>query len=499
MKKLKYIIAASLLLVLGIAVEHQHTHNSPKQLAVADVHVDTHFNLQELTTFRSGNIINIQLPGDILVQGTVNCVQEYVDGITRFGGSFERGRFCYAINNHQTVSGIVFYDDDVFVLNETPLADVLIYTRKNIDTVMCTQHPDNIMLAAGTVSTVTTSTDSNTTISNIVVTVFSSKPTSINQSYLEFRGLTVQDPVWNGGKPIVATAPNYTVAQITDVYNVVAARYAAFDVNVTTNFDLYNKAKPNTRTRVIFTTNDSWFLNCGGVAYISSFKLAGLGWYTPNVPCWVFTRTFGTSTKNVGEVAAHEAGHTLGLFHDGTSTSTYYYGQGNWGPIMGCAYGKTVVQFSKGEYTGANVKQDDITTVRSTLAMGSLVVAPVTQLNLNAGTFNNIGNIIAESLDIKTYTLPIVSPGTLTITAAPALYSAVDLTLQLLKNGSLVATADPVNVQAATLKASVTGGTYTIRVVPSGNSDTKTVVYSSYGSIGVFTLTGSLTNSGTLK
>ena len=459
---------------------------------------DSYQDYYNFWSIQSGQTIIIYLPGNIEVLGTINCVHEYTDGTLRFGGSFDSGTFVYAVTEKNTLSGVVFYDGLAYELPETPAKELLMYTKKDINKVICVEHPNELM-AAGTVTAGSITTGTATTVSNIIVPVLSSKPNSVNQVYLEFRGVTVQDPMWNGGKTIVATSPNYTAAQITDVYDVVAARYAAFDVNVTTNLDLYNKAKFNNRSRVIFTTNDSWLPNCGGVAFISSFKLAGSGWYTSNVPCWAFTRTFGSNTKNVGEVAAHEVGHTLGLFHDGTSTSTYYYGQGNWGPIMGCAYGKTVVQFSKGEYTGANVKQDDIATVRNTLSMGSLVITPAETIKLTSGTFNKIENIITGSLDTKTYNIPIITSGTLTVTASPVLYSAVDLILQLSKNGSLIATVDPLNSQAATLKTSVTSGTYTLKVIPSGNNDTKTVVYSAYGSIGVFVINGSLINAGTLK
>ena len=43
--------------------------------------------------------------------------------------------------------------------------------------------------------------------------------------------------------------------------------------------------------------------------------------------------------KSVAEAISHEAGHNMGLHHDGTSTTGHYQGHGSgvtgWAPIMG--------------------------------------------------------------------------------------------------------------------------------------------------------------------
>jgi len=495
MKTLKYVgLTLAAILTLGISVKKYHPKDSPFFKSDISLLAEPNENIN-FSELRSGNTITIYLPDNLEVLGTINCVQVYTDGIVRFGGSFEDGTFAFAVNNEQTISGLVFHKGEVYELPESSTKGLLIYNKKDINSVLCHQHPSDVELASGTLSTGTVSSGSISTGSVNSVPILSSKPNSINQLYLEFRGATVQDPLWNGGKTIIAASPNYTVSQITDIYNVVAARYAAFDINVTTNFDLYSKSKPSTRTRAIFTTTDSWYPNCGGVAYIGSFRAAGVGIYTPNIPCWVFTKSFGNVVKSVGEVAAHEVGHTLGLSHDGTPSSAYYYGQGNWAPIMGCAYGKTIVQFSKGEYVGANNKQDDISVLRSNLSMGSLHVSPASPLDLKTGTLATI----FTSADTKTYTLPVQNSGSLTVTVMPALYSAVDVTIQLLKNGSLVTSSSPINCQSASICVPVSSGTYSVLIIPSGNNDPNTAAYSSYGSIGNFILSSSLVSTGSIK
>ena len=73
------------------------------------------------------------------------------------------------------------------------------------------------------------------------------------------------------------------------------------------------------------------------------------------------------------EAASHEAGHTLNLYHDGSSTASYYTGQGSgansWAPIMGVGYSSNVVQWSKGEYQNANNLEDDLARIGIDLAV----------------------------------------------------------------------------------------------------------------------------------
>ena len=80
-------------------------------------------------------------------------------------------------------------------------------------------------------------------------------------------------------------------------------------------------------------------------------------------PALVFTKGVGTGAKNIAEAASHEAGHNVGLSHDGTASVGYYAGHGAWAPIMGVGYSKAISQWSKGEYSGANNKEDDFAVI----------------------------------------------------------------------------------------------------------------------------------------
>ena len=112
-----------------------------------------------------------------------------------------------------------------------------------------------------------------------------------------------------------------------------------FNINVTTDLKVFQNAPEGRRQRVVITPTTKAAPGAGGVAYIGSFN------WTGDTPCWVFI----TSGKSCAEAASHEAGHTLGLGHDGkdvNGTHTEYYGgqgSGNtgWAPIMGVGYDQT--------------------------------------------------------------------------------------------------------------------------------------------------------------
>ena len=80
---------------------------------------------------------------------------------------------------------------------------------------------------------------------------------------------------------------------------------------------------------------------------------------------YVFSRNLASgNAKSVAEAASHEAGHTLSLRHDGTSTAGYYGGHGSWGPIMGTPYSRFVSQWSNGQYPDANnTSEDDLAAI----------------------------------------------------------------------------------------------------------------------------------------
>ncbi|MHA4842940.1 GLEYA domain-containing protein [Flavitalea antarctica] len=178
--------------------------------------------------------------------------------------------------------------------------------------------------------------------------------------YLDFDGQTVENTVWNrwynNGNPIVAAHAVLSETEMIEVWKLMSEDFRPFNLNVTTDEGVFNNAPVNLRQRIIFTPTNYFLPGWGGYAYIGSFRSGG----SPDgeTPCWVWN----PSVKGAGEAGSHEAGHTLGLGHDGRTTppETYFAGQNNWGPIMGTTYTVMQAQWSKGEYPFANNQEDDL-------------------------------------------------------------------------------------------------------------------------------------------
>src|SRR5260221_2264149 len=216
-----------------------------------------------------------------------------------------------------------------------------------------------------------------------------SKPGSQRVIYLDFNGATLTGTAWNeGGGPITAAPydldgnPNsFSANELTQIQNIwqrVAEDYAPFDVDVTTEqptSDALTRSFPADQTfgtTVLITRHTFHACTCGGAAYIGVFDDIDGNFYKPAV---VFFDVLGFNEKNIAEAISHEAGHNMGLNHDGVfahgsiPASEYYDGQGSgatgWAPIMGSGYSRELVQWSRGEYANANNPENDFAVMQA--------------------------------------------------------------------------------------------------------------------------------------
>lgn len=352
-----------------------------------------------------------------------------------------------------------------------------------------------------------------------------SKPGSQRVMYLDFDGHTATNTAWNSGTinaqpyDTDGNPSSFSDAEkeaIQKVWQRVAEDYAPFDVNVTTmdpGINAIHRASATDAlfgTRVVVTPNTFYNCSCGGVAYVGTYDYSSStnpGMYQP---AWVFSDALGNSEKNIAEAAAHEAGHNLGLSHDGrTSPSEGYYGghgsgETGWAPLMGVGYYRNVSQWSRGEYTAANNLQDDLTVIaengpalRTDDAGNSISTA--TNLNgaASGGTVAvNRAGLIGTQTDADVYAF-VAGGGTVQFDISPAkLGPNLDLRADLLDSaGNVVATSNPVDTLGANLNVSVAGGSYYLRIEGVGRGDLSTG-YSDYGSLGEYRITGGYGDTG---
>jgi PKD repeat protein len=187
-------------------------------------------------------------------------------------------------------------------------------------------------------------------------------------------------------------------------------------------------------------------------------------------------------------VISHEVGHTFGLQHDGTASTGYYSGHGNWGPIMGAPYGKAVAQWSKGEYTGANnTTQDDVSLIAGYVPY---VADDFADTLATARTIESLSirGMISSAADKDWFKFSFPS-GPLRVQLTPAFNPNLDAAIEIWSNGALVSRISPNTLAIDTTLEALPAGEYFVMVEGTGYLNPLTTGYSSYGSIGEYVLT----------
>ena len=336
--------------------------------------------------------------------------------------------------------------------------------------------------------------------------------------YLDFDGHTETDPSWTNGGQRQVTTPVYDndgdlttfsddeLHRIEEIWYRVSEDFFPFDVNVTTvappAFNDFGSL------RISIGGAGGWLgATAGGVALIDSFSNAGSNTvfvFTDNLQDFDGTGAIVPTAMN----ASHEAGHALGLNHhsvydaNGTKTAEYDPGNARLGPIMGGAFNS-----ERNTWTNApaNVAvtafQDDLAVltraanqtfrfrsddygntpgtgfqIPSTGANVSLRGVVERQTDVDMFQFETDAGPISfsvEGLNVrKVYRDNTLNPGT-NLDTVLSLYDAA---------GRLIVSSNSPNSLFSTITATVGQGRYVLAVSSTGE----------YGSIGQYTLTGSV-------
>ncbi len=342
-----------------------------------------------------------------------------------------------------------------------------------------------------------------------------SHPGAQRTIFLNFTGAVLTNTAWNSNGNTLTALPfdtdgfpySFSVAELERIQYIwqrVAEDFAPFNVNVTTEQPAAELLTRNTATDQVFGTTvlitsstNVYSCSCGGVAYIGIYDDTS-NFYKPAL---VFYNALGAGNeKYVAEAISHEAGHNMGLLHDGSPAGGYYSGHGTgatgWAPIMGVGYYQPLVQWSKGQYASANNVQDDFAVMES----NGLAIRPDDHGNstgtataLQSGSVNGVTLQRAEGvierpsdIDVFSFTSGV---GAVTVGVAPSARSPnLDLLIELRNSaGEVLASANPVDSLPVSLAYSVSApGTYYVAVQGVGKGDPLTTGYTDYGSLGLF-------------
>ena len=331
--------------------------------------------------------------------------------------------------------------------------------------------------------------------------------TSWEKIYLDFTGFTLTpQSAWSqfvpdGKSSIDAPAFSDDLEKIQYIWQRVAEDYLPFQVDVTTDASVVDSNGIVNGIRVVIGggTASDWFKSpAGGMAYVDVF--ADFSWFDSDAGynvCWVFAGNLGFGEKSIAEVISHEVGHTFGLGHDGQGFDEYYSGANGWAPIMGSGYYQSLVQWSNGEYSGATNQQDDLviistkTPYRQDDHAGSIAeIGPNDVLIFIDGILDTMTGIIERNTDIDLFRFEFGGEALVNFNITPGTRDTnLDILTKILDStGTEIAISDPQNTLSAFFTdLQLEAGIYYLRIEGTGKSG----VYSDYGSLGFYTITGS--------
>jgi MYXO-CTERM domain-containing protein len=246
--------------------------------------------------------------------------------------------------------------------------------------------------------------------------------------------------------------------------------------------------------------------NSGVADLISTDERAfcALGAFGTTEACQVFTGSGAEPEKGYGVArsGSHELGHLLGLSHDGSASDEYFPGipAFDWAPLMGNYYShagnEALNQWSKGEYSGANEKEDDLAIISKRLPYRDDDIPTTKPLTINGTDVTADVNrgTINKNTDSDTFTFKITQSGghaTLNIDRIEYIGgSMLDVDARIVNgSGTEVGASNPKAGRGAKFDLDLPIGDYTL-VIKGGAEGTPANGFSNYSSLGYYGIKG---------
>lgn len=337
----------------------------------------------------------------------------------------------------------------------------------------------------------------------------SSNPSASATLFLDFDGHTVTGTAWNGTDALYCAPSGLTNDQITEIFERVSEDYRPFDINITTDSTKFLATAITKRTRVIITVTNDWYKGVGGISFIGSFT------WGDDTPCFVFSAALLYRTKYIAEAVAHEAGHTLGLYHQAVYdqncnlTSSYNYGNGSgeigWAPIMGVGYYQNMTLWNNGPNPyGCNQTQNDLSVITQYNGFGFRTDDHGNTFNAATNAFftNNqfsAGGVIEQNTDQDIFKFTLPAQGEFKLDAIPYNVgtgdagSDIDMQVTLYDNSQTqIKVYNPASTLSLGIDTTLNAGIYYAKIEGKGNEYAP-----DYASIGSYALQASFIDQST--